>query len=271
MAGAKAASSFHSAVIIVSHAALLPQDMYVYSERVAEHTALSEAARVRSEVTLVNNSGRRWQGTLRFALQLDNLEISSSAPLKQAQPGGQKCNSADHDFDMTRGGQQQSSDSMAKRGQLRQDIQRWGCGMAKQRNKLPHSTSQQPIHGENALQWTEAVEAPPGRTSFKFKDQVLRNPQLWWPINLGKQARLGTINQYLVLPFRIQEPCACMSSAQPASKWHACTPYQSFLAMKNVLCLVQSANIKEVCSFTSWLTNKVAHTCAERRPYIESM
>ena len=90
------------------------QDLYVYSERVTGHTALSEAARVRSEVTLVNNSGRWWQGTLLFALQLDDLETSSSAPLKQAHPDEQSCNSADPDLYKTRGRQQQSLDSMAE-------------------------------------------------------------------------------------------------------------------------------------------------------------
>jgi hypothetical protein len=166
----------------------------VYSERVTGHTALSEAARVRSEVTLVNNSGRCWQGTLLFALQLDDLETSSSAPLKQAHPDEQNYNSADPDLYRTRGRQQQSLDSMAECGQVRQGLQRCGCGTGKQRRKSPSSTSQQPIHGECALHWTEAVEVPPGRTIIKIQGQVLRNPQLWWPINLGKQARLGTAN-----------------------------------------------------------------------------
>ena len=206
--------------LCVAYPALLLQDLYVYSERVTEHTALSEAARVRSEVTLVNNSGRRWHGTLRFALQLDDLGKSSSAPLKQAQPSRQKCQSADCGLDKTRGRQQQSLDSMAERGRSRQEFEKhWGCGTGKQRRKVPHSTSQHPTHGGNALHWTEAVEVPPGRTVFRTKDQLLRNPRLWWPINIGKQARLGIASEYLVLPSCTQEPCACKRSAQPAFRW----------------------------------------------------
>ena len=174
--------------------ALLLQDLYIYSERVTEHTALSEAARVRSEVTLVNNSGRRWQGTLRFVLQLDSQEQASCGPLKQAQPSGQNCQSADDYLDKARGRQQQSLDSMAERGQSRQDTEHWGCRTGKQRRKVHRITSQLPIDGESALYWTQALEAPPGRTVVKIKDQVLRSPQLWWPINLGKQACLGIAN-----------------------------------------------------------------------------
>ena len=186
--------------LCMMYTALLLQDLYVYSERVTEHTALSDAARVRSEVTLVNNSGRRWQGILRMAVQLDKPEKSSCGLPKQAQPSGQHCQSADPDLDRTRAWQQ-SFKSMAERGQIRQDVQHWGCGTGKQQRKEPCSTSQQPIHRESALHWTEAVEAPPGRTAVKVKDHVLRNPQLWWPINLGKQARLGNANQHLVLTF----------------------------------------------------------------------
>ena len=190
---------------------LLPQDLYVYSERVTEHTALSKAARVRSEVTLVNNSGRRWQGTLCFALQLDSPEQSSPGPLKHAQPSGQHCQSADSDLDKTRGRQQQSLDSMAERGQSRRDDQYWSYGMDKQKREETCSTSQRPILREDALHWTEAVEVPLGRTFVDIKDQVLRSPQLWWPINLGKQVRLGIVSQHVVLPLRFQESCACSS------------------------------------------------------------
>ena len=199
----------------MSHTTLLPQDLYVYSERVTEHTALSEAARVRSEVTLVNNSERRWQGTLRFSVQLDNLKQPLSGPPGQMQPSGQSCQSAGSEFDKKRGRQQPSMYSMAERGHIRRDDQYKGCETSKQRRKGPCSASQQPSHKESALHWTEAVEAPPGRTTVKIKDQVLRNPQLWWPINLGKQARLSVINRCLVLPSCIQKPCACKSSAQP--------------------------------------------------------
>ena len=220
---------------------LLLQDLYMYSERVSEHTALSEAARVRSEVTLVNNSGRRWQGTLRVAVQLDGLEKSSSAPLKQAQSGGQSRYQADPDLDKARGRQKQSYDSMAECGQVRHDDQHWSCGTGKQRRQEPHSTFQQAVHGESALQWTEAVEAPRGRTVLRLKDRVLRNPQLWWPINLGKQARLGIANPHPVPPSCIQGPCACKDSAQPASTWHACAPELGSIATEGVLGLVSGA------------------------------
>ena len=240
------------------YTALMPQDLYMYSERVTEHTALSEAARVRSEVTLVNNSGRRWRGTLRFALQLDGPEKSPPGPLKQTQPSGQHCQSADSDLDKTRGRQQQSLDSMAERGQSRQDDQHWSCGMGKQRRKESFGTSQQPNHGEDALHWSEAVEAPPGKTIVKIRDQVLSNPQLWWPINLGKQARLGIAGQHLILTFRFQESWGLQEScAPPACQWSACIHYIGSGAKISALSLVHSG-YKNVALYSRPYINKVA-------------
>ena len=139
---------------------VLLQDLYIYSERLDASTALAEAVAIRSEVTLVNNSGRTWQGRLQINLTLCGGSQHSMKRCSQAQPVA---------------------------------------------------------HLGSALEWTEHVQIPAGTTTMSLKHQVLRRPHLWWPLNMGKQVRHGTLHVLLI---------KLTVSGAHVDSYHACTGLQ---------------------------------------------
>jgi len=134
----------------------------VYCERAKATSPISEAARIRSEITMVNNSGRTWKGQLHITVDSDKSEPWPPKS-RQQEPREKHCRAADHSSD---------SAEMRQRGSE--------CIMG-----------QQSVHTDTSLKWTESVKIPPGVSHCNMRDHMLRSPQLWWPLNMGEQVCLA--------------------------------------------------------------------------------
>ena len=168
------------------------QDLYAHSERVSSSRSVTEAAMIRSEVTLVNNSATACKGHLHISvdhcwpLKCDNKESKSLV-----QSVSTTCHSLGH-TDHSASRQKQSRVATAERITAEQRPESSKPPQQQQRKGI-ETKAQHSVVGQHRLAWTETVSIPQGSTTFAIRDQILQSPQLWWPLHMGKQVCLAAL------------------------------------------------------------------------------
>ena len=166
----------------------LLQDLYARSERASASCPITEAAMIRSEVTLVNHSTTARKGHLRITI--DHCEPSTR------DSGGSKPH--EHPWGIRKHGTKGADDKIA--GQKQRTFRAAEHIRADQGQKSNHPREQQSrvdararhsAPGKRGLSWIEPVSVPQGRTRLDLRDHLMRSPQLWWPLNMGEQVCLA--------------------------------------------------------------------------------
>lgn len=178
----------------------LLQDLYAHSEPVTASCPITDAAVIRSEVTLVNHSTTAWNGHLHITIDhCKPLTSGSERTELREQPWSATThglNSPEHPAIQP----EQSTFSAAEHITAKQGQQ---SNRSHRHQRRLKTKMQHPAPGQHDLQWRDCVRIPSGQTSFDMTDHILRSPQLWWPLNMGEQVFLA-----ICVPCNLTNPSA---------------------------------------------------------------
>ena len=219
----------------------LPQDLYAHSERVSASCPVTEAAIIRSEVTLVNNSATAWKGHLRITVDHCQPLTSDGEVTKPCEQSVSATAYSLKHADQSASGQKQSTVPAAEH--LTAEQRSESSKPSRQRNGI-QIKAQHSVIERHRLTWTETVSIPPGSTTFSMRDQMLHSPQLWWPLNMGKQVYLATaMLSSSVQP--IYQPCIELTpfSLHRDTVDYECSAMSLCIACKDTRMLVESMSL----------------------------
>ena len=162
----------------------LLQDLYAHSERISASCPITDAAIIRAEVTLENNSTTAWNGKLHIIVEHCKPLTNNREKTKLHE---QPTSATIYDFKSTENSASEPKRNRSRAAEHTAPEEGQHSSRSHWHQRRPNIKVQQPAPGQHDLQWRERVRIPPGQTSFGITGHVLRSPHLWWPLNMGEQ------------------------------------------------------------------------------------